>query len=162
MPLVIKYPGRVAPGTVNSDMVMNLDFAPTFLDYAGIPVPEEMQGKSMRPVLEGNTAEGEFREAVYYHYFEYPAVHMVKRHYGVRTSRYKLIHFYYDVDEWELYDLEEDPAEMNNIYGEPGTEELITELKEKLYELKEAYGDTPELEEEHLPDRMKRKAKKNN
>ena len=162
MPLVIKYPGRVAPGTVNSDMVMNLDFAPTFLDYAGIPVPEEMQGKSMRPVLEGNTAEGEFREAVYYHYFEYPAVHMVKRHYGVRTSRYKLIHFYYDVDEWELYDLEEDPAEMNNIYGDPGTEELIEGLKEKLYELKEAYGDTPELEEKHLPDRMKRKVKNKN
>ena len=150
MPLVMKYPGKIEAGSVNEDMVLNLDFAPTFIDYAGVPVPEEIQGKSLRPLLE-NKHNTEWRDAVYYHYFEFPSIHMVKRHYGVRTKRYKLIHFYHDVDEWELYDMEEDPSEMNNIFGKPGTEKITEELKKKLYELKDAYGDTPELEELHMP-----------
>ncbi|HYW94607.1 MAG TPA: sulfatase, partial [Bacteroidales bacterium] len=97
MPLMIKYPPLVKAGTRNTDMVMNVDFAPTILDFAGVAVPEDMQGRSMKEVLEGNTP-GDWRTTVYYHYFEYPAAHMVKRHYGVRDKRYKLIHFYYDVD----------------------------------------------------------------
>ena len=150
MPLVMKYPGKIKAGSVNENMVLNLDFAPTFIDYAGVSIPEEIQGKSMRPLLE-NKKNIKWRDAVYYHYFEFPSIHMVKRHYGVRTKRYKLIHFYYDVDEWELYDMEEDPSEMNNIFGKPGTEKITKELTIKLYELKDAYGDTPELEELHMP-----------
>ena len=150
MPLVIKYPGKIEPGSINENMVLNLDFAPTFIDYAGVPIPEEIQGESMRPLLE-NEKNIEWRDAVYYHYFEYPSIHMVKRHYGIRTKCYKLIHFYYDVDEWELYDMEEDPSEMNNIFGKPGTKKITEELTKKLYELKDVYGDTPELEELHMP-----------
>ena len=109
MPLVVRYPKEIKAGVVNKDIVMNLDFAETFLDYAGARVPEDMQGVSLRPVLQGRTP-GDWRTAMYYHYYEYPAVHSVKRHYGIRTERYKLIHFYNDIDEWELYDLKTDPG----------------------------------------------------
>jgi len=102
---------------VVKQLVLNLDFAPTFLNYAGIQEQKEMQGESFRKVLSGESTT--WRDAIYYHYFEYPGVHAVKRHYGVRTERYKLIHFYFDVDEWELYDLETDPHEMKNVYNDP-------------------------------------------
>ncbi|MDD3076728.1 MAG: sulfatase, partial [Proteiniphilum sp.] len=116
-PLLIRYPKEIKGGTVIDKLVQNLDFAPTLLDYAGIETPKEMQGESFRKLVAGKTDK--WRDAVYYTYYEYPAEHMVKRHYGISTDRYKLIHFYYDVDEWELYDLKTDPMEMRNVYEHP-------------------------------------------
>ncbi|UCD52760.1 MAG: sulfatase, partial [Phycisphaerales bacterium] len=141
MPLLVRYPREIKAGSVNGDLVMNLDFAPTFLDLAGVARPDDMQGRSMRPVLNSATP-ADWRKAVYYHYYEYPAVHSVKRHYGVRTQRYKLIHFYYDIDEWELYDLEKDPGEMKNVYSDPAYKDVRTELMIELRRLQKQYGDS--------------------
>ena len=147
-PLLIRYPKEIDPGTKIDELVQNLDFAPTFLDYAGIEIPEEMQGESFRDLVAGKT--GEWRDAVYYTYYEYPSVHMVKRHYGVATKRYKLMHFYYDIDEWEMYDLETDPMEMNNIYGNPDYADVQERLHNKLEELRAYYGDSDALNEKFL------------
>jgi arylsulfatase A-like enzyme len=141
MPLIIRYPKEIPPKTDEKSMVMNLDFAPTFLDYAGAKIPEEMQGKSLRNILAGKPP-GDWRKSVYYHYFEYPAEHSVKRHYGIRTEKYKLIHFYFDIDEWELFDLDNDPHELKNIYSEPGNKDIIAELKTELIKLQKQYKDT--------------------
>lgn len=139
-PLIISYPKNIY-ASVNSDhLVSNLDYAPTLLDFAGITIPEDMQGLSMKNILEGNDAVA-WRDAVYYHYYEYPAEHSVKRHYGIRTDRYKLIHFYYDIDEWELYDLKNDPDEIKNIYNEESNLQLVDSLKVKLKELQKQYKD---------------------
>jgi arylsulfatase A-like enzyme len=126
---------------VNDDIALNLDFAETFLDYAGVPAPADMQGRSLRPLLQGRTPP-DWRTSMYYHYYEYPAVHSVKRHYGVRTQRYKLIHFYHDIDEWELYDLKNDPDEMHNIYSDPQYADVVKELKAELGRLRTQYHDT--------------------
>jgi arylsulfatase A-like enzyme len=142
-PLLMRYPPEIKPGTVNRNLVMNIDFAPTFLDYAGIGIPGDMQGESFRKLVAGKTTS--WRDAAYYHYYEYPAEHMVKRHYGIRTDRYKLIHFYYDIDEWELYDLQNDPDEMKNVYGDPAYSEIQSSLHTKLEELRLKYGDSDEL-----------------
>lgn len=149
MPLVMRYPAGIDKEQVLDNMVMNLDFAPTILDYAGVEIPEDIQGRSFRKVTEGETPD-DWRESVYYHYYEYPAVHSVKRHYGIRTDRYKLVHFYYDIDEWELYDLENDPDEMNNIINDPANKELIEELKLKLKDLQAQYGDSEELARSYI------------
>jgi arylsulfatase A-like enzyme len=142
-PLLVRWPGKIQPGSRCEEMVLNLDFAETFLDAAGVPIPGEMQGESLLPLMMGEKPDT-WRDAIYYHYYEYPAVHMVKRHYGIRTERYKLIHFYYDVDEWELYDLQEDPNEMNNLYRKEGYDEITADLKAKLEELREQYRDSGE------------------
>ncbi|MBW6535633.1 MAG: sulfatase [Mariniphaga sp.] len=147
-PLLIRYPKEIKPGTKIDKLVQNLDLAPTFLDYAGIEIPEEMQGESFRKLVAGET--GEWRDAVYYTYYEYPSVHMVKRHYGVATDRYKLMHFYYDIDEWEMYDLETDPMEMQNIYNDPAYADVREMLHVKLKELREYYGDSDELNDYYL------------
>jgi len=139
-PLLIRWPGAVEPGSVNDDLVMNLDFAQTFLDIAGVDAPDNMQGRSIVPILKGETPD-DWRKSVYYRYYEYPAVHSVKRHYGVRTDRYKLIHFYYDIDEWELYDLKKDPDEMNNVYDDPAYADVVKELKAELKRLQKKYKD---------------------
>ena len=99
-----------------------------------------MQGVSLLPLLRGENP-ADWRKSLYYHYYEYPAEHAVRRHYGVRTERYKLIHFYQDIDSWELFDLQEDPMEMHNLYGQPGTEDLIRELKTELGRLQLQYDD---------------------
>lgn len=147
-PLLIRYPKEIKPGTVIDRLVQNLDFAPTLLDFAGIEAPEEMQGESFRDLVTGKS--NEWRNAVYYTYYEYPSEHMVKRHYGVATERYKLIHFYYDIDEWELYDLEMDPMEMNNVYDDPEYAVIQSAIHEKLKELRNYYGDSDELNERFL------------
>jgi len=147
-PLLMRYPKEIPTGSVVNQMVQNLDFAPTFLDYAGLPKPNDLQGASFRNLV--NQKGGEWRDAIYYTYYEYPSVHMVKRHYGVRTERYKLIHFYYDIDEWEMYDLEEDPSEMNNIYNDPNYAEVQKELHLRLKGLRTKYGDSDELDQMHL------------
>ncbi|MDE6503313.1 MAG: DUF4976 domain-containing protein, partial [Muribaculaceae bacterium] len=139
-PLLMRLPaGLEAAGEIDA-MVQNIDYAPTFLELAGVDVPDDMHGVSLVPLLRGEKPD-EWRDAVYYHYYEYPAEHAVKRHYGVRTDRYKLMHFYNDIDCWELYDLQEDPLEMKNIYGDPGTEEVTASLKRRLKELQQEYND---------------------
>ena len=147
-PLLVRYPKEIKPGTTIEQLVQNLDFAPTFLDYAGIDVPVEMQGESFRSLVAGETDE--WRDAVYYTYYEYPSVHMVKRHYGAATDRYKLIHFYYDIDEWELYDLEKDPHEMKNVYNDPEYADVQEMMHGRLAELREKYGDSDENDQRFL------------
>lgn len=149
MPLVMRYPKKIKAGSVNRDIVQNLDFAPTFLDCAGVQVPADIQGKSFREMLNGKTPS-DWRQSAYYHYYEYPAWHMVKRHYGIRTKRYKLMHFYYDIDAWELYDLEKDPNEINNVYENPDYADVIKELKIELEKLREHYKDTELILTEEL------------
>lgn len=141
MPFLISYPAEIAAGSRANATVSNLDFAPTFLDFAGIEKPAEMQGVSFRDVLSGKPAPD--RENVfYYHYHEYPdADHMVARHYGIRTPRYKLIRYYHPVDAWEFFDLEKDPQEMNSVYSDPAYADQIAELKQQLQELRVKYKD---------------------
>lgn len=141
MPLVMRYPQGIEAGQVSESMVMNLDFAATFLDFAGVAIPAEMQGKSMRGIVRGKTPE-DWRDSIYYHYYEHPhGWHNVRRHYGVRTERYKLIHYYEDDDFWELFDLEKDPSEMNNVYSDPAYAEIVKETKQELVRLQKLYGD---------------------
>jgi arylsulfatase A-like enzyme len=141
MPLLVRHPKQIKAGSISDDIVLNLDFGPTFLDFAGVPVPTDMQGRSIRKILQGKTPQ-DWRTSMYYHYYEYPAVHSVKRHYGVRTKRYKLIHFYHDIDEWELYDLKKDPNEMKNVYSNPAYSDVVKELKAELKQLRKKYKDT--------------------
>ena len=138
-PLLMRLPGG-KKGVVNDQMVQNIDYAPTFLELAGAEIPEDIQGISLLPLLKGETPK-EWRKALYYHFYEFPAEHMVKRHYGVRNDRYKLIHFYNDIDVWELYDLQEDPHEMNNLYGKAGYEEVTRQMMDQLHQLQEQYDD---------------------
>ena len=124
-PLIMRLPkGFDRKGDI-TELVQNIDYAPTFLELAGAPVPEDIQGVSLLPLLKGEKP-ADWRKSLYYHFYEYPAEHMVKRHYGVRTERYKLIHFYNDIDVWELYDLQADPTEMHNLYGQKEYESVVT------------------------------------
>ena len=141
MPLLVRCPGEIKPGSVNEDIVLNLDFGPTFLDIARVDKPADMQGRSICRLLRGKTPK-DWRKSMYYHYYEYPAVHSVKRHYGVRTDRYKLIHFYNDIDEWELYDLRKDPREMKNVFDDPAYADTVKKLKIELQRLRKKYKDT--------------------
>ena len=127
-PLIVRWPGHVSPGSVNDDIVSNLDFPETFLDMAGVPIPDDMQGRSLAPILEGNKPD-DWRTSFYYHYYEYPAVHMVKKHEGVYDGRYKLIHFYDDIDAWEFFDLVTDPNELTNVYSEQEVAGEIARLR---------------------------------
>ena len=138
-PLMVRWPGKIKPGTVNTDMVMNLDFAQTFLDIAGADQPDDMQGASMKPVFEGNTPD-DWRKSVYYHYYEFPGAHSVAKHNGVRTERYKLINFY-ENKEWELFDLKEDPNELNSVYDDPDYADIKKDLEVELQRLQEFYKD---------------------
>jgi arylsulfatase A-like enzyme len=141
-PLLVRYPAAVPAGRVSDALVLNLDFAPTLLDYAGVAVPAEMQGRSLRPLLDG-PPPADWRRAIYYHYYEFPhGWHDVRAHYGVRTDRYKLIRFYGDMELWELYDLANDPHELRNVYGKPGYEDVQEDLHRRLDSLREGYGDT--------------------
>lgn len=147
-PLLIRWPGTVEPGSVNRDIVSNLDFAETFLEIAGVEVPGEMQGRSLVPLLQGATP-ADWRTSFYYHYYEYPGVHRVRRHCGVADGRLKLIHFYEpDVDQWELYDVANDPKELNNVFGRPeyAAEQarLAAELVRLRRELEVPEADPPE------------------
>lgn len=142
-PMLVRFPGG-KKGDI-PEMVQNIDHAATFLQLAGAPVPEDIQGDSYLPLLKGEKP-ADWRNSLYYHFYEYPAEHAVKRHYGVRTDRYKLIHFYNDIDVWELYDLQNDPQELHNIYNEPGNEALIDSLKTELRKLQTQYDDPIESE----------------
>ena len=137
MPFVVRYPHVIRPGATDKHMILNIDFAPTLLDYAGVSIPGEMQGHSFRHLLQGTGNAGR-REIMYYRYyyshFNTPA------HWGVRTLEHKLI-YYHESDEWELYDLAEDPMEMNNLYGQAGQEELTLRLKQEIDRLRTELGD---------------------
>ncbi|MFA9392487.1 MAG: sulfatase [Prolixibacteraceae bacterium] len=148
-PLLIRWPNVIKPGITNDEMVQNLDFAETLLEAAGIGIPSDMQGESIMPLLKGEN-EKWTRDAVYYHYYEYPSVHMVKRHYGIVTKEYKLIHFYYDVDEWELFDRLNDPQEMHSVYNDPAYVDVVADLKVRLAELRVKYKDSDELDQHYL------------
>ena len=139
-PLVMKLPSTINKGKINK-LVQNIDYAPTFLDLAGVDIPDDMQGESMLPLIKGDK-EIDWRKSVYYHYYEYPGPHSVKRHYGVRNERFKLIHFYHDIDQWELYDLQKDPGEVNNLYGQKEYEEVTKSLYNQLLVLQRQYNDT--------------------
>ena len=139
-PLIMHLPkGLTAKGDI-TEMVQNIDYGPTFLELAGVEVPEDMHGVSLLPLLKGEHPAN-WRKALYYHFYEYPAEHMVKRHYGVRNDRYKLIHFYNDIDHWELYDLKNDPNELHNLYGEATYEPVVAEMKQQMLQLQEQYND---------------------
>lgn len=148
-PLLVRWPNKIKPGISNEEMVQNLDFAQTLLEAAQISAPEDMQGESLMPLLTSNETDWT-RDAVYYHYYEYPAVHQVKRHYGIVTTDFKLAHFYYDIDEWELYDRKNDPYEMNNVFNDPAYAEVVKSLQIKLEDLRKQYGDSDELNQKYI------------
>ena len=148
-PLMIRWPNVIKPGITNDEMVQNLDFAQTFLEAAMIEAPDDMQGESIIPLLKGDVEKWN-RDAVYYHYYEYPSVHMVKRHYGIVNKQFKLVHFYYDVDEWELYDRINDPNEMINVYNNSDYKDVVEKLTEELYELRKKYKDSKQLDQKYL------------
>lgn len=145
MPLIVSWPGVTKPGSINSELVQNIDYAPTFLDICGVKIPPKMQGKSLVPLLEGKQP-ADWRQSVYYHYFGYPAVHMVPRHCGVRTKDHKLINFY-QFGEWEFYDLQSDPDEITNRYLDPEYQDQIKIMKTELSRLQNIYGDETDFSE---------------
>ena len=140
MPLIVRWPGVVAPGSINTDIVQNLDYAQTFLEIAGVPAPADMQGRSLVPLLRGTTPK-DWRTSMYYHYYEFPGAHSVQRHFGVRTQRHKLIH-YYDIKEWELFDLAKDPDERVSVHTDPAYAVVRTKLEAELVRLQAKYADT--------------------
>jgi len=148
-PLMIAWPEKVKAGSRTNEMVQNLDFAQTFLEAAGINAPTDMQGESLMPLLIGDSKQWT-RDAVYYHYYEYPSVHMVKRHYAIVTKEYKLTHYYFDTDEWELIDRINDPLELKNVYDDPVYREIRTELHQKLDALREKYKDNTAISQCYL------------
>lgn len=140
-PLLIQYPGHIRPGSRVAAPVQNVDYAPTFLDYVGLPIPASVQGRSLRQVAAGRTPR-DWRKDIYYHYFEYPEpLHTVRAHYGIRGPRYKLVRFYGDIDNWEFYDLKTDPNEMHNRIDDPKARLFIKDLKRRLSGLRQKYGD---------------------
>ncbi len=143
MPLIIRWPKVTLAGSRDDHIVQNIDFAGTFLDMAGISIPSDMQGRSIVPLLKGETVE-EWRDVAYYHYLAYPDWHMVHPHYGIRSDRYKLIH-YYTLNEWELFDLEKDPDEMVSVYSDPEYSLIASKMIEQLQKERIALGDTVEI-----------------
>ena len=156
MPLIVKWPGVTKPDSRSDQMVQNLDYAQTFLEMAGAEIPANMQGRSLVPILKNGKADN-WRKSIYYHYYEYPSVHMVPRHYGIRTERYKLIHFYQFGNEWEMYDLKEDPDELTNIYGRADKKSLQTDLEQQLKAIRKFYDDNSDVSEK--PDEWKNKVR---
>ncbi len=138
-PLLVRWPGVVRPGAEPQELVQNVDLAPTFLELAGAPVPAEMHGTSLVPLLRGEHP-ADWRRSLYYRYYEFPGVHAVPRHLGVRTECHKLIH-YDELDEWELFDLEADPHELRNVIADPDYAGVRAELEAELERLRERYGD---------------------
>ena len=144
MPLIVKWPGVIKPGSRETELVQNLDYAQTFLEIAGTTQPKDMQGLSLVPLMKGEKPK-KWRSEIYYHYYEYPSVHMVPRHYGIRTKRHKLMHFYQFKNEWEMYDLNKDPDELSNLYGKKETMKLQNKLKQRLKNLQKSYEDESDM-----------------
>lgn len=148
-PLLMAWPGKTPAGQQSDALVQNLDFAQTFLEAAGLEAPNDMQGESLMPFLTGNNDVWQ-RDAVYYHYYEYPSIHMVKRHYAIITKEYKLVHYYFDTDEWELIDRKNDPNELRNVYEDPKYAEIRAKLHVQLDALREKYGDNSEISQRYI------------
>jgi arylsulfatase A-like enzyme len=150
MPLLVRWPGKAPPGSVQSAMILNLDFAPTLLEAAGLRSPPQVQGRSFLPIL-GGSVPPDWRTSFYYRYYHYPQDHRVQPHYGIRTTRHKLIYFN-KIDAWECYDLEKDPREMRNLYADPASADVVARLKDELARLKKESGDTDQFAD-RVPDR---------
>lgn len=148
MPCLISYPDGIKAGQNLSEITLNIDVAPTILDLAGVKIPDDMEGESMKGLLTADPATAaKWRKDAYYQYFEYPKWHNVQPHYGVRTERYKLIHFYFNIDQWEFYDLEKDPNEINNAIDDPQYADVISQLKGRIGELQKKYHDDISLDD---------------
>ena len=146
MPFIVKYPKKVKAGSVNENIITNIDFAPTLLDLANIETTVPMQGKSFEPILFGNTPK-DWQKSMYYHYYEFPYWHHVQPHYGIRTERYTLAHFYHNIDVWELYDLKKDPKQINNSINDPQYTNVVSKLKLELKGLIKKYQNNKPLED---------------
>jgi arylsulfatase A-like enzyme len=146
MPFLVRWPGVVKPGTGNDRMILNVDFAPMLLDAVGLAVPADMQGRSFLPLLRGERPP-DWRRSMYYRYYHYPQDHRVQPHYGVRTERYKLI-FFNKINQWELFDLQQDPHELKNLYADPTYAEIVKSLKEEMFRLKKELKDENQFENE--------------
>ena len=144
MPFIVKYPKKIKAGSVNDDIITNIDFAPTLIELADIKMTQKVQGESFKPISFGNTPRN-WEQAMYYHYYEFPFWHHVQPHYGIRTQKYTLAHFYYNIDVWELYDLEKDPNQMHNIIAAPQYTNIIADLKSQLKTLMEKYENDKSL-----------------
>ena len=149
MPFLVRWPAGIKAGTVSRAMALNVDFAPTFLEAAGLPVPSDMQGRSLLPVMKGQPPS-DWRTSMYYRYYHDPGDHNTRAHYGVRTMTHKLISFWKS-GQWELFDLVHDPAELHNLYGQPGQERITAELKTELLRLKQSLGDADQFASEQPP-----------
>jgi arylsulfatase A-like enzyme len=149
MPFLVRWPSGIKPGTTSDAMALNVDFAPTFLDLAHQPVPPDMQGRSLVPLLHGRPP-ADWRTSMYYRYYHDPGDHNTRAHYGVRTPTHKLI-YYWKKDQWELFDLVNDPQEMHNLYGQPGQETITATLKAELLRLKTAMKDDDQFANEQPP-----------
>ena len=158
MPLLVRWPAQVKAGTVNDAMVLNVDFAPTLLDAAGLKVPADMQGRSFLPLLRGAKPK-DWRTSMYYRYYHYPQHHRVQPHYGVRTARSKLI-FFNKIKQWELFDLQKDPHELKNVYADPAYADRVKTLKAELYRLKKEVKDDDQFADKTPPDDVDRPRKK--
>ncbi|GAB3227648.1 sulfatase [Algoriphagus aestuariicola] len=148
-PLLVAWPGRTKAGSTSDALVQNLDFAQTFLDAAGVKAPKDMQGESMVPLLTGNEKKWT-RDEVYYHYYEYPAEHMVQRHYAIITQEYKLVHFYFPEDRWELIDRKKDPLELHNYYDDPAHAQIRKDLHAQLDKMRKKYKDSSEISQSYI------------
>ena len=149
MPFLVRWPAGIKPGSVAPGMALNVDFAPTFLEAAGLPVPVDMQGRSLVPLLRGRTP-ADWRTSMYYRYYHDPGDHNTRAHYGVRTTTHKLISFW-KTGQWELFDLVNDPGELHNLYGQPGHEQITAELNAELLRLKRALGDEDQFASQQPP-----------
>jgi arylsulfatase A-like enzyme len=146
MPFLVRWPGQVKAGSTSTKMILNVDFAPTLMDAAGLKVPADMQGRSFVPLLRGENPK-DWRTSMYYRYYHYPQDHRVQPHYGVRTDQYKLIYFN-KINQWELYDLKKDPHEVKNVYADPAYADKVKELKTEMYRLKKELKDENQFENE--------------
>ena len=149
MPFLVRWPAAIKAGTKIEAIALNIDFAPTFLEAAGLPVPRDMQGRSLTTLF-GGRAPPDWRTSMYYRYYHDPGDHNTRAHYGVRTRTHKLIYFW-KKDQWELFDLVDDPYELHNLYGEPGQDALTARLKTELARLKREVRDDDQLANEQLP-----------
>ncbi|TLF44303.1 sulfatase family protein [Maribacter aurantiacus] len=152
-PLLVSWKNHIKPGSVSDELVQNLDFAQTLLEVAGVEQPADMQGKSLVPVLTGATENWD-RDAVYYHYYEHPSEHNVNRHYAVITKDYKLIHYYFDMDYWELIDRKKDTLEQHNYYDDPAYADIQKDLRQKLDALRKQYRDSEALSKQYIDEFM--------
>ena len=143
MPFLVRWPGVIKPGSTSEALVINTDFAPTLMAAAGLTVPSDIQGRDLRPIFSGLKPES-WRDAIYYRYYHDPGHHNTRAHYGIRTQRYKLIHSW-KIDQWELFDLKQDPKELRNLSQDPGQQAILTELKKSLYRLKSELKDNDEF-----------------